>query len=158
MMATSFWSPDGKPMSAAQFVDRLFGDIPVLFKDEAELRKLWSTPDTRRELINGLADLGYGGAQLDELRKIISAEKSGLYDVLAYIAFARAPMSREERVATHRDVMFEHYDSIQRDFLNFVLDQYVKQGVGERDQEKLPHLLELKYHEVAKPTCTLVGR
>ena len=40
MMATTFWSPDGKPMSAAQFIERLFGDLPELFKDEDELRRL----------------------------------------------------------------------------------------------------------------------
>jgi len=51
MMATSFWSPDGKPMSAAQFIERLFGDLPELFKDEDALRKLWSWPDTRRRLL-----------------------------------------------------------------------------------------------------------
>ena len=30
MMATTFWSPDGKPMSAAQFVERLFGELRVV--------------------------------------------------------------------------------------------------------------------------------
>ena len=50
MMATSFWSPDGKPMSAAEFVSRLFGELPALFKDEDQLRALWSEPDTRRAL------------------------------------------------------------------------------------------------------------
>ena len=41
MMATTFWSPDGTPISAAQFVARLFGALPALFKDEDELRALW---------------------------------------------------------------------------------------------------------------------
>jgi type I restriction enzyme, R subunit len=46
MTATTFWSVDGRPMSAAEFVTRLFGELPALFKDEDELRALWSQPDT----------------------------------------------------------------------------------------------------------------
>ena len=42
MMATTFWSPDGKPISAAQFVEKLFGEVPRFFKDEDELRRIWS--------------------------------------------------------------------------------------------------------------------
>jgi type I restriction enzyme R subunit len=44
MMATTFWSVDGRPMSAAEFITRLFGDLPELFKDEDELRALWGQP------------------------------------------------------------------------------------------------------------------
>jgi type I restriction enzyme R subunit len=32
-------------------------------------------------------------------------------------------------------------DPKQQDFLDFVLDHYVEQGVGELAQAKLPHLL-----------------
>ena len=32
MMATSFWSPDGKPISAKQFVEKLFGELPQLLQ------------------------------------------------------------------------------------------------------------------------------
>src|SRR5215217_4658713 len=61
MMATTFWSPDGKPISAAQFIERLFGELPQLFKDEDELRRLWSQPETRKALLERLADKGFGG-------------------------------------------------------------------------------------------------
>ena len=98
MMATTFWSPDGKPMSAAEFIERLFGDLPELFKDEDELRALWSQPDTRKALLESLSEKGYGDEQLAEIRRMIDAEKSDLFDVLAYIAFALAPITRQERV------------------------------------------------------------
>ena len=48
MSATTFWSADGKPMSAAQFLETLFGALPEFFRDEDQLRALWSAPDTRR--------------------------------------------------------------------------------------------------------------
>jgi type I restriction enzyme R subunit len=98
MMATTFWSVDGKPMSAAEFITRLFGDLPELFKDEDELRALWGQPDTRKALLESLSEKGYGDDQLSEINRMIDAEKSDLYDVLAYIAFALAPITREERV------------------------------------------------------------
>jgi type I restriction enzyme R subunit len=40
MMATTFWHPDGTPMSVAQFMEALFGRLPEFFKDEDELRAL----------------------------------------------------------------------------------------------------------------------
>ena len=149
MVATTFWGPDGKPMSAAEFVERLFGDLPDLFRNEDQLRDLWGRPDTRKVLLTSLAEKGYGDDQLSEIRKMIDAEKSDLYDVLAYIAFALAPISREERVITHRHQAFAGYDERQREFLEFVLDQYIKEGVQELDDEKLPDLLELKYDAVS---------
>ena len=155
MVATTFWSPDGRPMSAAEFVERLFGELPALFRDEAELRRLWSRPDTRKALRDGLAERGYGGEQLAEVSRMIDAENSDLYDVLAYIAFAAAPISRRERVDARRQLIFAHYADRQQAFLDFVLDHYVRQGVGELDPAKLPHLLELKYHAVRDAVAEL---
>ena len=67
-------------MSAQQFMELLFGELPEFFKDEAELRALWSAPDTRKMLLNGLAEKGFGHEQLAEMQKIIDAEKSDLFD------------------------------------------------------------------------------
>lgn len=155
MLATTFWSPDGRPMSAAEFIERLFGDLPELFKDEDELRTLWSKPDTRKALLEGLSEKGYGQDQLAEIRRMIDAEKSDLFDVLAYIAYALVPITREERVSESKGRIFSHYDYRQQEFLEFVLEHYIKQGVGELDQDKLPHLLDLKYHAVGDAVAEL---
>ncbi len=114
---TSFWSPDGKPIPAAEFVERLFGDIPESFKNEAELRQLWSRPDTRKALLDGLAEKGYGNEQLTEISRLIDAENSDLYDVLAYIAYANAPISRRKRVMAHKELIFSRYTLPVRSFL-----------------------------------------
>jgi type I restriction enzyme R subunit len=145
MIATSFWSPDGKPVSAQEFVERLFGDLPDLFKNEDELRTIWSEPSTRKRLLEGLSDKGYGQGQLTDLARLIGAEHSDLYDVLAYVAYATATITRNERVHLHRQDIFAHYDDRQREFLDFVLEHYISAGVAELDQEKLPQLLSLKY-------------
>ena len=97
MTATTFWSADGTPMSAAQFLEALFGALPEFFKDEDELRRIWSAPDTRKKLLAGLADKGFGREPLAEMQKIIEAENSDLFDVLAYVAFAAEPVTRAAR-------------------------------------------------------------
>jgi type I restriction enzyme R subunit len=148
MMATTFWSPDGTPMSAAQFIEQLFGELPNLFKDEDELRTIWSDPVTRKTLLEGLSEKGFGYAQLAEAKQMINAEQSDVFDVLAYIAYALPPISREDRVAAHRGEILTKHEDKQRAFLEFVLGEYVRVGVEELDTAKLSSLLELKYGNV----------
>src|SRR5260221_14535787 len=93
MMCTSYWHTDGTPMSAHQFMEMLFGKLPEFFKDEAELRALWSAPDTRKKLLQGLSERGFGREQLAEMQRIIDAEKSDIFDVLAHVAYARLPVT-----------------------------------------------------------------
>lgn len=149
MSTTSFWSPDGKPMSAAEFIQSLYGEIPNLFKSEHQLRTIWSNPDTRKKLLEGLAEKGFGSEQLAAIQNLIEAEDSDIYDVLAYIAYAKAPISRLERVEMRKRKILANHDSRESVFLEFVLAQYVKAGVDELDTEKLRHLIELKYHAIA---------
>lgn len=148
MIKTSFWSPEGKPISADSFLQTLFGALPELFKDENELRDIWSKPDTRKKLIEELSEKGFSKAQLTELQKVLSAENSDLYDVLAYVAFHSEIIDRSFR-AEKAKVNLKDYNPKQQEFLNFVLSQYVKQGVDELDDSKIGDLLVLKYNAIA---------
>ena len=147
MVVSSFWHPDGTPMSAQQFMEALFGRLPDFFKNEDELRDLWSAPDTRKKLLEGLAEKGFGNAQLLEMQKIINAEKSDLFDVLAHVAYALEPLTRAERADRAMAVISTQFNAPQQVFLDFVLSHYVAQGVDELDQTKLRPLLLLKYHD-----------
>jgi len=149
MMATTFWHPDGTPMSAQQFMEMLFGKLPEFFKDEAELRQLWSQPDTRTKLLQGLSEKGFGKEQMGEMQKIIDAEDSDLFDVLAFVAYALPPLTREERAAKAKLEISTRFNNKQQIFLDFVLSHYVQVGVEELDQEKLTPLLYLKYHSLS---------
>jgi type I restriction enzyme R subunit len=155
MMLTSFWHPDGTPMSAHQFTELLFGKLPEFFKNEDELRTLWSAPGTRAKLLDGLAEKGFGRDQMLEMQKIITAEKSDLFDVLAYIAYALPPLTREERVTRAQLAMGGQFNNKQQAFLDFVLVQYVKVGVEELDRDKLSPLLTLKYHAISDAVLEL---
>jgi len=158
MMATTFWHPDGTPMSAQQFMELLFGKLPEFFKDEAELRAIWSAPDTRKKLLQGLAEKGFGGEQLTEMQKIIDAEKSDLFDVLAHVAYAIPPITREVRAANAKVYINTAFSVKQQVFLDFVLSHYVSVGVEELDQEKLTPLLRLKYHDSIADAIADLGR
>ena len=65
------------------------------------------------------------------------AEKCDIFDVLAYVAFLAAPITREERVETRRTQALQSYSAELQAFLDFVLGQYVSQGIDELYQEKL---------------------
>lgn len=147
MVSTSFYSPDGRPISAEEFLQSLFGTLPELFKSEDELRTIWSKPATRKKLLEELTEKGFAKQQLTEFQKILNAENSDLYDVLAYIAFHATIVGRQER-ATKAKIHFNDYDPKQQEFLNFVLKQYIKQGVDELDDTKLGDLLILKYNAI----------
>ena len=145
MTMTTFWHPDGMPMSAQEFMELLFGELPEFFKDESELRTLWSAPSTRSLLLTGLADKGFGPEQLAEMQRLIDAEKSDLFDVLAYVAYALAPLTRSDRAAAARSKIRMQFSDKEQAFIDFVLAQYVEVGVGELAQEKLSPLLRLRY-------------
>lgn len=146
MVSTSFWGADGKPISVEEFLNNLYGALPSYFKDEAELREIWSNPITRKALLNKLAEAGYGENELSELQRLVDAENSDLFDVLEYIAYNVQTISRSERVNLSKQKIFEGMTKQQQDFLEFVLFKYIDTGVGELDQAKLPSLVELKYH------------
>jgi len=146
MVSTSFWSADGRPISAEEFLHNLFGELPKFFKSEEELRTIWSIPATRRALLDKLSEAGFGKEELSTLQVLIDAEKSDLYDVLEYVFNSNIkPITREARVAAAQINIFELLNDKQKDFIEYVLSKYIETGVEELDQEKLPILLTNKY-------------
>jgi len=132
--------------------------LPDFFHNEAELRGIWSTPEKRKKLLQGLAEKGFGSEQLSEMQKIIDAEKSDLFDVLAHVAYAVPPVTREERATNARIYINTQFSAKQQSFLDFVLSHYVSVGVEELDQEKLTLLLKLKYHDSISDAVADLGK
>lgn len=155
MISTSFWSADGKPVSVQEFMDNMFGAMPEFFKNEEELRKIWSDPVTRKVFLEKISAIGYGKDELEMLQKMIDAEQSDLFDVLNYVSFLTPTISRVERVEKAKGKIFEGLDEKQKEFLDFVLSKYEEKGVEELGEEKLPVLLNLKYHAIANAVSTL---
>lgn len=160
MISTSFWGADGKPISAEQFLNNLFGELPNLFKSEAELRKQWSKPNTRKILLEKLDAAGFPKSDLLIVQSLVNMENSDLFDVLEYVFNGNYnSLTREQRVAASQATIFAILDDKQKEFIGFVLSKYVETGVDELDIEKLPTLLTNKYQslEDAKEVLGNVG-
>jgi type I restriction enzyme R subunit len=93
-----------------------------------------------------------------EMQKVIEAENSDLFDVLAYVSFAAAPVTRAARAAAARAATAVEFTDKPRAFVDFVLAQYVSQGVDELDAEKLSPLLKLKYRNAIADAFVELGQ
>ncbi|HMW08630.1 MAG TPA: type I restriction-modification enzyme R subunit C-terminal domain-containing protein [Leptospiraceae bacterium] len=148
-VTTSFWSADGKPITAEEFLKHLLGELPNFFTSEEELRILWSNPITRQTLLENLEDAGFGIQELTTLQQLIEVEKSDLFDVLEYVFNSNTkPITREERVLNAQKNIYASLTKEQIEFVDFVLSRYIETGVEELSQEKLPILLKNKYQSL----------
>ena len=155
MISTSFWSADGKPISAQEFMSNLFGILPEFFKSEDELREIWSNPITRKAFLEKIAKLGFNTEALESLQKLINAEKSDLFDVLKHVSFLTKWESREQRVKRTQGKILENATENQKEFLRFILSKYEENGVEELSEEKLPILLNMKYQAIDNAELSL---
>lgn len=147
MISTSFWWADGKPVSVEEFIRNLFDTVlPDFFKSESELREIWSDPLTRKVFLDKISDAGCDREKLLVLQKMIDAEKSDLFDVLAYFSFSLKPITRSRRAEEAKSDIYKELSDKQREFLDFVLSKYIENGVDTLDESKLANLILLKYN------------
>ena len=149
MTSTMFYL-DGKPVSAEEFIKKLFDTLklPEILVSEDDLRELWSNPITRSELISKLGKHGCSKDDLNKLRELINAENSDLFDVLQYIAFSNPAISRKERVDLAEDNIYNFINKDQVDFIRFVLNNYIQEGIDELDVSNLSTIINAKYGSI----------
>jgi len=123
--------------------------MPELFKNEGELRALWSVPETRKKLLQQLEEAGFPTPELEAIQELIEAESSDLFDVLEYVKYSLKPVTRKARATLSRSLMETELEAKQLEFVDFLVSQYVESGVGELDDSKLNTLLEIKYVDVS---------
>ena len=97
------------------------------------------------QLLKRLEQAGCTKEDLTKLQELIAAEDSDLFDVLEYIAYAKPTVSRAARVHTARDNIYAFLSDKQREFVSYVLRNYVSTGVDELDIARLSTLLNAKY-------------
>lgn len=154
---TIYFGPDGKAMSAREFLENVFGSLPQYFVTEEELQRIWSNPKTRQRLLDELSANGFDADKLKSLKKIIDAEDSDMYDVLRYVAFAKEVLSREYRADNVSAGFFSELNEEEESFVRFVLDKYEKGGERELSEGNLPSLLNLKYQTMHDAVQKLGG-
>jgi len=145
LAATTYWSNDGRMITAQEFMQQLFGDLDGLLASEDELRAIWSDPDRREAFIQRLADLGYDSDRLDDMRRLIDAPNSDIFDVLAYVRFTLAPVARTQRVQSAMSTGLGGYEREMRSFLEYVLGNYQRNGIGELASGKIGDVLRIRY-------------
>ena len=149
-MSTYLFYFQGQPVTAEEFIKKLFNTIvlPTILKNEDELRKMWSSPITRNELIKKLEDNGFSKPDLKQIQTLIEAEDSDIFDVLEHIAYSKKPIPRKTRVTNAENEIHKNLNDNQKEFIDFVLSRYVEGGVEELDLDRLSSLIELKYNTV----------
>lgn len=151
-MSTTMFYLDGKPVSAEEFIQKLFDTLklPEILGGEEELRQLWSNPITRSELLSKLARHGCSKEDLNKLRELINAEQSDLFDVLQYIAYSNPALTRKERVDSAQDNIYAFLKKEQIEFIAFVLGNYVQEGIDELDISNLNTIVTAKFGSVTE--------
>ncbi len=143
--ATTYWSHDGRPITAQEFMAQLFGDLGALVASEDELRQIWSDPDRREGFIERLTELGYDSDRMEDMRRLIDAPNSDIFDVLAYVRFTLAPLARAQRAGAARSSGLGGYEFEMRQFLDYVLQAYEVHGVEELSLRKIRDFLRIRY-------------
>ncbi|RFP89023.1 restriction endonuclease subunit R [Rhodobacteraceae bacterium 63075] len=147
---TTYWSADGKPISAQEFMKRLFGDLTGLITDEDHLRKVWSDPDSRETFLKQLSDRGYDEGRLNDIRRLVDAPDSDLFDVLGYVLFTHDPKTREDRAEAVKGEGLETVQGDLKALLISILDAYEENGEGELATSKLGQFLTAQYGSVGE--------
>ena len=126
-------------------MNQLFGDLGDLVRDEDHLRDIWSNPETRLQFMKVLSDRGYDRGRLDDMKRLIDAPNSDIFDVLAYVRFTLVPLMRSERADSARQDGLPDFEGEMRSFLEAVLTAYEIHGVDELALSKIGDFLKVKY-------------
>jgi len=132
-----------------EYVKRLFGALPKFLDGEDDLRERWSQPETRQQLLDILERSGFQEDKLELMRRFLQLDKCDMLDVLSYLAYETTPMERQKRAEILREDMMKRLSEQQKDFVNFILSMYVRNGFKELGLDKLGTLIDMKYHSIA---------
>ncbi|MBR2261786.1 MAG: DEAD/DEAH box helicase family protein [Paludibacteraceae bacterium] len=137
-------------ISIEEFIQKLFGRLPMFFNGPEDLRKQWEHPDTRRALLNQLEQEGFHEDKLQAMQRVMGREDCDLLDVLEYLAYETTPMERKKRVELVQEDYYKRQNAAQKEFIDFLIDQYLRNGYQEfTPEENLSKLLRMKYVTVA---------
>ncbi len=132
-------------LSVEEFIQKLFGRLPSFFNGPEDLRKQWEHPDTRQALLEHLEQEGFHEERLQIIQQVIGYEDCDLLDVLEYIAYETTPMEREKRVELVRNDYYKKQNAAQKVFVDFLLEQYLRNSYRELTTNNLATLINMKY-------------
>lgn len=134
-----------KLITLEEFVKELFGRLPMFFNSPEDLRKQWENPTTRQELLDHLAREGFVEEKLNMVRRLMGCENCDLYDILAFLAYETTPLERAKRVELVRKDYFKKLSEPVQQLVDFLMNQYERNGYKEMAKDNLSTLLKMKY-------------
>lgn len=142
---TTYVGMDGIPLKTEDYLELLIGILGKFYNDEDGLREIWSNPKNRKEMLQKLSNMQIDESQLNDLKVIFEAEDSDIYDVLTHISFNLNIKTRAERVlhVENSEFVEKFHNEKAKEFIEFILERYKKDGVKELDEDKLGKLVDL---------------
>lgn len=144
-----------KLISIEEFIQVLFGRLPEFFSGQEDLHKQWQHPSTRKALLDQLEREGFPEEKLRMVQRVMGREDCDLLDVLDYLAYETTPIERARRVDLVRQDYYQTLNNLQQQFLDFLMEQYVKNGENEFTMDNLPTFLDMKYGTIPDAMRTL---
>ena len=136
-------------ISLEEYIRKLFGKIPEFFSGASDLREKWSNPHTREQLLKTMDEAGFAEDKLNLLKNMLKMQKCDLLDVLEYIGYNSTPMERSKRVEIVQKQYVDTLDKEQKEFDNYILQFYVRNGFKELSADKLTTFIDIKYGSIA---------
>lgn len=130
---------DGNKLNVVKLTDYAGETVRTLYPNAVELRRWWSDPRKRGEIIQALAERGIDFQELAESAHQSEADPFDLLCYLAYNAPVRSRRERADRVRREQRQFFERYASPARQVLEALLEKYAAYGATEF---KLPDALQ----------------
>ena len=119
----------GKHLSSEDFIKKILGELPKLYQNEHDLRLAWANPETREKFLKNLEYIWLDAEQIENLKKIFEAEKSDIFDILAYISYGNEIKNRTERSKIAKSILEKYKNPKAKDFLQFLLELYEREWI-----------------------------
>ena len=133
----------GKHLSSEDFIKKILGELPKLYQNEHDLRLAWANPETREKFLKNLEYIWLDAEQIENLKKIFEAEKSDIFDILAYISYGNEIKNRTERSKIAKSILEKYKSPKAKDFLQFLLELYEREWIMNFKKDGLSSKIEL---------------
>ena len=147
----------GKHLSSEDFIKKILGELPKLYQNEHDLRLAWANPETREKFLKNLEYIWLDAEQIENLKKIFEAEKSDIFDILAYISYGNEIKNRTERSKIAKSILEKYENPKAKDFLQFLLELYEREWIMNFKKDGLSSKIELFNRWLAREIAAEFG-
>ena len=147
----------GKHLSSEDFIKKILGELPKLYQNEHDLRLAWANPETREKFLKNLEYIWLDAEQIENLKKIFEAEKSDIFDILAYISYGNEMKNRDERSKIAKSILEKYESPKAKDFLQFLLELYEREWIMNFKKDGLSSKIELFNRWLAREIAAEFG-